>query len=347
MRLPPPRVAGLIIIVGLALAATARGETIDTAIGPAVDVALLAPAHDDRVLVEAAARVRLELGASGFTSAPVETAGDAYKARLAFVREDGVATIDLLGTLADGSALDRRVRVPREEGGDDPAVLAMRAAELLRGMRLARRRVRAAPVAAPEVVTDGEPLHELAPTMGPVRLFAGAAAIEGRLTGAGAGVGPGVILGLLANVTPHVAVLVSVAGPFLRNLEPTPSGSAHTHEELGLFGLRLETRHPLTNASLLLATGAHHIGATPDMRGLVVMPPPAALRLRSTQSLWSPCIAVGVGVSHRLWRHAGISAAVVAVVLQPTIDITFDGRSVGTAGAPSLLETFDLWAAFP
>jgi hypothetical protein len=308
---------------------------------------VLAPARGDRVLVEAAARVRLELGASGFTSTLVDTAGDAYEARLAFVREDGVATIDLLGMLADGSPLNRRVRVPREVGGDDPAVLALRAAELLRGMRLARRRERAASPPVTELVVDGEPPHEPAPTMSPVRLFAGGAAIEGRLTGTGAGVAPGLILGLAANVTPRVAVLISFAGPFFRNLAPTPAGSSHTHEELGLFGLRLETSHPLTNVSLLLAGGAHHIQATPDTRGFVMMPPPPALRLRSAQSLWSPCIAFGVGASQRLWRRAGVSVAIVAVVLQPTIDVTVDGRSVGTAGAPSLLETIDLWTAFP
>jgi hypothetical protein len=354
VRRPSPPVAWLAIAVGLALAAPARAETLDAvddvrATGPAVDVAVLAPARDDRVLVEAAARVRLELGASGFTSAAVETAGDAYKARVAFVREDGVATIDLLGTLADGSPLDRRVRVPRDEGGDDPAVLALRAAELLRGMRLAARRPEraAAPPAAPELVVDGEAPREPTPTMGPVRLFAGGAAIEGRLTGAGAGVAPGVFLGLSANVTPRVAVLVSLAGPFFRDLAPTTSGSSHTHEELGLFGLRLETRRPLTNASLLLAAGAHHLQATPDMRGFTMGPSSMALRIRGAQSIWSPCVAVGVGASRRLWRRAGVSAAIVAVVLQPTIDVTVDGRSVGGVGAPSLLETIDLWAAFP
>ncbi len=336
----------------VALAAPARAETLDAApearaAGPGVDVAVLAPVRDDRVLVEAARRVGLELGASGFTSAPVETAGDGYSARVAFVREDGVATIDLLGTLADGSPLDRRVRVPREEGGDDPAVLALRAAELLRGMRLAAHRPRPAAPAPSTVSVDGDAPVAPPPPTEIVRLFAGGAALEGRLTGAGAGLAPSVTLGVSANVTPHVAILVAVAGPFFRDLAPTPSGSAHTREELGVFGLRLETQRPRTNLSLLLAAGVHHLQATPDARGFVASPPAPALRVRRAQSIFSPCVAVGAGVSHRLWRHAGVSASIVAVTLQPTIDVVVDGRSVGAAGAPSLLETIELWAAFP
>jgi hypothetical protein len=357
VRRVPPRLASLLVVGSLAASlgwgAPARAETLDDAAdartaGPRVDVAVLNPARDDRVLVEAAARVRLELGANGLTSAPVDTAGDGYAARVAFVREDGVATIDLLGTLADGSALDRRVRVPREEGGDDAAVLALRAAELLRGMRLAARSPpRAAPAPAAELVVDVDGPAPPAATTGPVRLVAGAAALEGRLTGPGAGVAPSVALGVSAAVTPSVAIVVSVAGPFFRDLAPTASGSAHTHEELGLFGLRLETRRPFTNASLLLAAGAHHLQATPDARGSITSPPPTVLRLRGEPSIWSPCVAIGVGASRRLWRRAGVSAAVVAVLLKPTIDVTVDGRSVGGIGAPSLLETIDLWAAFP
>jgi hypothetical protein len=344
-RRPGAAALGLLALLG---ARPATGANEPAASGPRVDVAVLRPAADDGVLVAAAARVRLELGASGFTSTLVETAGDAPQARLAFVREDGVATIDLLASLADGTPHHRRLGVPRAAGGDDAAVLALRAVELLRGMRLAARRPPAArPVAAPELIVDQEAPAAPGDSLGPLRLFAGLAALEGRLVGAGAGLSPGVALGLSAAVAPHVALVLSGAGPFFRDLEPTLAGSAHTHEELGLVGLRIEAHLRAADVRLLVATGAHHLQAAFDERGRAPGTGSGGLHLRGAPSLWSPFIAAGVGVSRALRGRVGVSAELDAVVLQPSIEVAVDGHVVGGAGGPSLLEVVDVWVAFP
>ncbi|HVZ71671.1 MAG TPA: hypothetical protein VHJ20_04790 [Polyangia bacterium] len=307
---------------------------------------MLRPAADDRVLVEAAARARLELGAAGLTSASVDTAGDAYPARLAFVREDGVATIDLLGTLADGSPLERRVPVPRGAGGDDPALLALRAVEILRGMRLASRRPTPVVAAAPaEIAAETPPPPP--PKRPPFRAFAGLAALEGRVVGSGAGVAPSVAAGIAASVVPHVAIELTVAGPFFRDLAPTTAGSAHTREELGLVGVVVEGTLGRTDVRARIATGMHHLVAAYDARGMPPSTPPQTIHVRADQFFWTPFVAAGVGASRAFWRNAGLSIEADAVILQPAIDVVVDGHVVGGAGAPSLLEIVDFWAAFP
>jgi hypothetical protein len=195
--------------------------------GPPADVAVLRPVSDDPLLVEASARIRLELGSVGLTSALVD-AGDAFPARVALVREDGVVTIDVLGTPAVGAALHRRVRVPPEEGGGDPAVVAVRAVELLRGIRL---EVRRAPPPRPPRAADPETTAEVAarePDAPAWRFEVGLGALTARPLGAALGVGPAVAAA--GAIAPHLSITAAFAGPFFTDRPGTPGGSAHTRE---------------------------------------------------------------------------------------------------------------------
>jgi hypothetical protein len=328
------------LLVGLALPARAR----DAPGPPRVDVDVVAPAADDAVLVEAAARTRLELGASGLASALIDGAGDGgAPARVAFVRDGGVATIDVVGTRPDATSAHRRVAVPAPEGGDDGAVLALRAVELLRGIRLAERRDATAPPRAPaaELLSVEAPAVAIAAW----RLAVGPSLLEGRPWGAS--VAPGVALQAEAVLTPQVSFVVAGAGPFYNDLPPTPDGSAHTREELALFGLGVHVGGPRFAARAVVGAGVHHLVATYDARGAPAMPPPTELHVVSTQSLWTPFLAVGAGVSRRLSHRLGASLEVVAIVAQPAVAVVVNGHTIGTSGEPSLLESLTAWMTFP
>jgi hypothetical protein len=330
---------GLLVTALACLASEAAGE--GPVAGPPADVAVLQPASDDPVLVAASARIRLELGASGLTSALVD-GGDAFPARVALVREDGVATIDVIGTLASGAPLHRRVRVPREDGGDDPAVLAVRAVELLRGIRLGEAPVTSAPPrATPAAELRAEATADATSTEQPEwRFEAGAGVLSARPYAAALGLGP--TFAAAAGIASHVSIIATFAGPFFTDRPPTPDGSAHTHEEMGGVGLRLETWRPRVNLHALATVGIHHMSATYDMRG-APPGPPAMLHVLTPQSIWNPAVTLAAGASVRLSPRVGVSLQVAALVVQPSLELVANGRSLGTLGSPSLLPTLSAW----
>jgi hypothetical protein len=314
--------------------------------GAPPDVAVLRPPGADRVLVEAAARLRQELGASGMTSALVDAADDA-STHVAFVREDGVATIDVVAARADKASDEasheaparRRVHVKADEGGEDPSVLAVRAVELLRGLRLEVRPAPAAPPPPPEPeVVDAPP-----PAPRLWDLAAGASVLEARPYSAARAIGP--TLGASVAVLPYASLVTVAAGPFFTDRPPTPSGSAHTREELALLGIRLETRRLRVNVHATFMAGLHHLVATDDDRG--APGPPTVLHLVTPQSVWTPVVALSAGASGRVWRALGLTAEVTAIVAQPSIELVANERSLGTIGGPSLMQTLWAWIAFP
>jgi hypothetical protein len=332
----------LVGCLGACLAAgAARAEPPDAApdvIGPRPEVAILRPPSDDPVLVAASARIQLELGAGGLASALVDSA-DGFPARVALVREDGVATIDVLGTRVAGAPLHRRVRVPPDEGGGDPAVLAVRAAELLRGIRLDVRRAPAPPAPGPAVaeLEAAAPVREPEPAIW--RFEAGVGVLSARPVAAALGVGPTVAAaGMIA---PHLSITASFAGPFFTNRPATPDGSAHTSEELAGIGLRLDTSRPVLNFHGVGTVGLHHVSATYDARGAPEMQ--GGLLVLSPQSVWNPALTLAAGASVRLTRTLGVSLQVTAVFVEPALELTSNQRSLGTLGNPSLLPALSAW----
>jgi hypothetical protein len=325
------------LVVCLATATSARAADPE---GPRADVAVVRPVSDDPVLVAASARIRLELGAGGSTSALVDV-GDGFPARVALVREDGVPTIDVLGTPAAGAVLHRRVRVPRAEGGDDPAVLAVRAVELLRGIRLEVRRIPVvAPAPAATADADGDAPKE--PERATWRFEAGLGVLTARPFGAALAAGPA--LAAAGVIAPHVSFTATFAGPFFTDRPGTPDGSAHTGEELGALGLRADTWRSRLNLHALATVGLHHVSAAYDARGMspTSVPP---LHVVTPQSLWNPAITLAVGASLRLSDRVGVSLQLAAIFVDSALSLVSNGRDVGTLGAPSLLPTLSAWTA--
>jgi len=335
---PRPRLLCVATTLVVCLAATA-------ARGAPADVAVLRAPGDDRVLVEATARLRQELGASGLTSALVDAADDA-STHVAFAREDGVATIDVVAARPRGARDDaparRRVRVRADAGGDDPSVLAVRAVEILRALRL---EVRPAPPPAPRPTATPEPDVVDAPPPAPRawRLAAGASALEARPYAAARAFAP--TLNATVTVLPYASFVTAVAGPFFTDRPPTPAGSVHTTEELGLVGFRLETRRPRVNVHAAFMVGLHHLQATYDDRG--APGPPTVLHVATPQTMWTLIAAAGAGASARVWRSLGLTVEVTAIVAQPSLELVANERSLGTIGGPSLMQTLWAWMAFP
>lgn len=330
----------LTLALGLAVslaAVPARAET--TPEGPRAEVAVLRPASDDRVLVEASRRLQLELGANGLASALVDV-GEGFPARVALVRVDGVVTIDVLAAPAAGAPLQRRVSVAPEEGGSDPAVIAVRAAELLRGIRL---EVRRPPAPAPrraqaaDAVTATPSTAEERPTW---RFEAGVGVLSARPLGAALALGPTV--SAAGRIAPHVAFTAFFAGPFFTDRPPTPDGSAHTREELGGIGLRADAWRSRLDASIAGTVGLHHLSAVYDDRG-VGTAPATAIHFYTPQSVWNPALTVAAGAGWRFSRRFGLAFQLLAIFIESPLALTTNGRTVGALGDPSLLSTLSAW----
>jgi hypothetical protein len=325
--------------VGVAPAHAAPGEG-DGARASAV--AVLRPAGDDPVLVAAAARTQLELGATGVRSALID-AGDGYAARVAFVREDGVATIDVLGTPASGVPIHRRVPVPSDAGGDDAAVLAVRAVEVLRGIQLELHRPRMqAPLTTTTTTTAATHAPAPVPSTATWRFEVGLGALTARPFGAALGVGP--VAAAAGAIAPHVSIAAAFAGPFFTARPETPDGTADTREELGAIGLRIDTRAARLEGHVTGAVGLHHSTVRYDPRGSGAMGgADRVLHVVANQSLWNPLVTLAAGASWRVSGRWGVSLQCAALLVAPELDLLVNDHHVGTLGGPSLLTTLSAW----
>jgi hypothetical protein len=332
------------VLVALAVSSTvsvARASSGGSDDVRASAVAVLRPAGDDPVLVAAATRTQLELGATGVRSALIDE-GDGYAARVAFVREDGVATIDVLGTPAAGAPIHRRVPVPRGAGGDDAAVLAVRAVEVLRGIQLELRRPRTEarlPVTTTETATRAP---APTPEMATWRFELGLGALTARPFGAALGVGP--VAAAAGAIAPHVSIAATFAGPFFTDRPEAPDGTADTREELGTIGLRVDARAPRLEAHVTGAVGLHHSTVRYDPRGLGALASAnRVLHVVANQSLWNPLVTLAAGASWRVSGHWGVSLQCAALLVAPELDLLVNDHYVGTLGGPSLLTTLSAW----
>ncbi|HXU00168.1 MAG TPA: hypothetical protein VN903_04210 [Polyangia bacterium] len=317
---------------------------------PAVTkVTVVDPPADDVVLVEAGVRIRAELDAVNLSNRAVTCAGGigsaacdatASAAAIALSRQDGLATIRVIATLPDGYELHRLIRVPAAAGGDDPAVLAVRAVELLRDIYLdvprniaARREApRPPPAAAPPVVqkedVPGGPGDHTA-----LRMFLGASALGGR-RGLGPAVAP--VLGAALPLGHGLSLSGAVAGPFSRLVGDSITGSATTTQALAMVGGRFELEfRGVVSPFVALATGVHYI----RVEGA---PFPEMKEITMSSSAISPLFAFGAGISFWFRRWLAATTQVEAFYTQPITDVVVGNEVVGRAGGPSWLAQIGL-----
>jgi hypothetical protein len=269
----------------------------------------------------------------------------ASAAAIALSRQDGLATIRVIASLPDGYELHRLIHVPPAAGGDDPAVLAVRAVELLRDIYLDVPRELAyreepkppppppppAPVAVAAVAP--EPVVPLDRT--PMRVFLGAAVLGGR-RGLGPAIAP--VLGITVPVRYGFALTGTAAGPFSRLVGDAATGTASTTQAVAALGGRFEVAFGPISPFVSLASGVHYI----RVEGT---PAPLEYQYAKSRSAWSPLFAAGAGISVWFRRWLAATAQVETFYTQPMTDIRVSGEVVGRAGGPSLLAQVGLSAS--
>jgi len=339
----------LAVVVGGVPVARATSEAAASVAVPAVTkVTVVDPPAGDRILVEAALRIRSELDAANLSnraitcSAGVGSAScdaTASAAAIALSRQDGLATIRVIATLPDGYELHRLIRVPAAAGGDDPAVLAVRAVELLRDIYLDVPRDFPHREAPKPPAEPRQPVIQTEPSpVGPadhkaLRMFLGAAVLGGR-----AGLGPAIapVLGVALPLGRGLSLAGSASGPFGRLVGDAMTGSATTTQALAMVGGRyeLELRGGVS-PFVVLGTGVHYIRAegTPALEKA-----PIAM----SSSAIAPLFSFGAGVSVWFRRWLAATVQVEEFYTQPITNVMISGVLVGQAGGPSLLAQLGL-----
>jgi hypothetical protein len=298
----------------LPAAGTARAapDARATVAVPAVSkVTVVEPPTGDRVLVEAGQRIRSELDAAGLSNRAVTCAGGvgsggcdatASAAAIALSRQDGLATIRVIASLPDGYELHRLSRVPAAAGGDDPAVLAVRAVELLRDIYLdvprelvAREQPKPAPPPPPVAVKVAD-APSVPSDRKPMRVFLGAAVLGGR-RGLGPAVAP--VLGVALPLRYGLSLLGTTAGPFARLVGDAATGTATTTQALFALGVRFEIAFGPISPFASVGTGIHYIRAEGT-------PTQAMNQFPLTSSAFPPLFAVGTGLS--VWFRRWLAA---------------------------------------
>ena len=241
-------------------------------------------------------------------------------------QDDGIVEIGVRTILPDGLELSRHVRVLARDGGDDPAVLAVRAVELLRDLRLTARRP-APPRPWGPARDDEEPKIPPPPPPPPVpprwNLSTGLALL-GSPRSNQPGVPPafGLAIGAGAMIGPRLTVMASFAGPFNSLLGASDGGSATLVQALVTLELRFRfSLGPLEPFGAAL-TGVNYLSSGLD-------------------TAWVPMLGLGGGISWTFWNRFYLCFDAAAFGTQPDILVKYgnaDARqTVGRTGAPSIL----------
>lgn len=317
-------------------------------------VAVRRPPPDDTVLAETGSRIRSELAAMGLEgrfvdcppAAPNDPDGCPETGATATIslmrRDDGVVAIGVRTILPDGLELSRHVGVLARDGGDDPAVLAVHAVELLRDLRLTGQRPARRRPAGP-AWDDEDPKIPLPPPPPPEpprwRLSTGAAMLASPASNE-PGVGPalGVAISAGAVVGPRLLVLASFAGPFDTSLSAPPGVLFPAPGKLVQALVTLELRFRFMTGPLepfgSVLTGVNYLKAT--------IPGADTNGTTSVTSAWVPLFGIGGGVSWSFWRrfYACVNAAVFGTQpdqLVDFVDASQKDHFVARTGAPSIL----------
>jgi hypothetical protein len=326
--------------VGLMMAVAGDPATAAPAAPPpaaASFVAVMQPPADDAVLVETASRICSELAASGLEGRLVDCArreadgipcpDAAGHETISLERQDGVVEINVRVIATDGLELGRHVRVMSRDGGGDASVLAVRAVELLRDVRLNAQRP--APPGPRQSARDDEEPRLPPPPPVPTRwLLTTGGTMLGAPAGKQQGVGPslGLAFGAGAIIGPHLVILATFAGPFDNLLGSVDAGNASLTQILTTLELRYRFLPGPLQPFAALFSGANYLRAS--VSGTAI-----------STSAWVPLFGAGGGFSQEISNRFTASLEVDAFVTDPDMLVYVDGQIVGRTGAPSLLVT--------
>ena len=306
---------------------------------PGQFVAVVRPATQDPLLEEASSRIRSELTAAGLPSRLVDCGepteapcpGPDAVAAIALGRKEGVVLLDVRAFLPDGLELSRHVRVLDRDGGQDPSVLAVRAVELLRDLRLnAQRRAPARP--SPPAVDDEEPRIPLPPPPPPRwRLSTGVgmlAAPKSNQPGIWPAVGATLAAGKV--LEPRWTAVLTLGGPFNSSFHLDPNNGATLIQALATLEFRYQFPQRLVRPFVSMLSGVNYLHANVPSG----MPP--------ISTAWVPLFGGGGGLSRDLGENFSVAVEGEVFATVPSELIKISGGVVGRAGAPSILVTADL-----
>lgn len=393
------------------------------------DVALVTPAVDDQVLLQAMARIRLELGAAqlqthlvdcgdadaldteaclaararSVATAPEPTgaAGGpespgpvadaplvegtppapttaATTAVLSLSRRGRAVVVDAVASLPSGTKIFRLAHLPAGPTAGDPAMLALRAVELLRDVRLeairsareeereneAQRRrlptrIAQAPSAAPPVVVPAAvPVVPAAVSAAPLvvtaqasdgppaptdplprwDIGAGAMALQGS-RGFGTAWAPA--LQVAATFKYGLGAEVVLAGPFFSHHPAAGYGALEARQELAAAGARWTFQRGPVRPFASVLVGAHHL------RMLAVPDPTLTPNPPYRQGAWSMLASGTAGAFVPIWGRFALTAEAGALATLPPTELGVGFTVLGRVGGPSLIYRLSVVAQLP
>jgi hypothetical protein len=331
-----------------------------TAIAGPSRVALVSPSQPDPLIAEVTSRMNAELAASGFdvVIVPSSADGDPRTAVELARTEPGVVATFAIVSLGKQAAVDvwlydrltGKTMIKRLDPGPvpparGPAVLAIRAVELLRASLLETLVPSADPAAAAPapVPADVSRFVETRSTESRSdRPWPGIWSFEAGVGGwngfGGLGPSASLVLRLAYAVRRDTFVRATAGGPTLGGEIHTLAGSATTRQVFGL--LELAYAFPLSPSAALLASaggGVYHL----DVQGSA-LPPYGA----GSPHLWSAAFDAGAGGALRISEHSALLLDVHALVTQRQANVTFADGESRMSGRPIAIVTLGLWAGF-
>jgi hypothetical protein len=319
-----------VIVVVVGFAAEARAQR----------VALVRPADDDLVLVDAFNRLRAELHIHEFETSVLDAAvptqdpdalaaaaqsADAL-ASIAFVRQNGKTSVEIwLADRVSGKVTMRTLSLSKTD--DASSVLAIRAVDLLRASLRELDPGKRPP--ADVVGVDRRPIPEAVTTLAapPTPAWTLRAEAVAIFDGPRLWLAYGPSLGVFHSIGDRVDLGVALAGPLLGASWKTSEGSASVGQELGWAELRV---HALRSRWLKLggnlALGEHYLRA----QGQAISP-----LLSRTDQVWSFVGALGVHAEASFIARAAIVVSVRALMLTPRPGLGI-GQRTAVIGLPVL-----------
>jgi hypothetical protein len=344
------------VVAGTVVFAVSTHAAHSVADGNRSRVALVRTPDSDKLLREAATRLKAELHEAGFDVVEVESAPGDPRAEVegASARSQSFATIAInragSGALADawisdhvtGKTVVRRLRV----GGDSSAatVLAIRVLELLRASLLevaAPPRGSGPPPSAPPDV-----LGWVEPTLPTAKAPAERDALEGpalavgvlglhSLRGIGLALGPTVRIS--HGIDRHFFGRLVLTGPLVGPSVDAPGGSASVRLQFISLEMGWATATRPLGAFAWIGGGAFLLQTT----GAAVPP------YRSTSdSVWSFLATAGIGGIAHLGPRIAVTSEISILGLVPQPVVVIASQRAGTAGAPSLAASIGMLVSF-
>lgn len=299
-------------------------------------VALVRPADDDAVLIDAFNRLHAELRIHAFEPLVLEATtttrdpdGLAMAAQradalacIAFVRHDGKTAVEVwLADRVSGKITMRTLELSHTS--DASSVLAIRAVDLLRASLRELDLVERPP---PEVVgVDPRPVPEAvqALTAAPEPLWSLRA--EGTLVLDRPALGPafGPSLGVTRRLSDRIDLGLTVAGPLLFGSWKTNEGAASVRQQLAWAEVRMHAFHSRAlKLGANLALGEHYLYAQGQARSPL---------MSRTDDVWSFLFGFGLHAQWNMVTRVAVILSVRGLILTPRPGVGIGQRSSALA----------------